>query len=348
MDRFVKIKRQTSSLSGFVGDVTTFNAIATMIDENGMICVYGPSGCGKTFMVHLALKNENWIEIHTAKDIPETLCESTCHVVIDSDKIDKSILDMKGKLSLGSTIFITKTIENIDFCDCIRVTRPSVDTLIEIGKKVFPKIDGREAALNSDGDIRSFLFNIQFSHDRDIFKTSKEYIHDLLCSDINIANEVNKEVSDHGYIWDIVYSNYIECGLNHNIAESLSLADIYDTRVYNNSWEMLDYFWISGVIYPLSNMKRPLNKNKLKPGISWTKFSNYKMRSKKLQSMPPNDTCRMLLFMMKTRPYEEALELLRSYNIKPKDIDVLNLLSLDTKIPVKQVKRFKSDLAAGS
>lgn len=348
MDRFIKIKRAASSPSGFVGDVTAFNAIASMIDENRMFCVYGPSGCGKTFMVHLALKNKNWIEIHAARDIPETLNESTCHVVVDSDKIDKSILDFRGKLSLGSTIFISKTIENIDFCDCIRVPKPGVETLIEIGRKVFPKLDGREAAERSDGDIRAFLFNIQFSHDRDIFKTSKDYIHDLLCSNENILNELNKDICDHGYIWDIVYSNYLEGGINPDIADSLSVADIYDTRVYNNAWEMLDYFWISGVIYPIFEMKRPLIRSKLKSGIAWTKFSNYKMRSKKLQNMPPNDTCRMLLFMAKTRPYDEALELLKSYNIKPKDVDVLNLLSLDTKIPVKQVKRFKSDLAADS
>lgn len=347
MDRYIKINKSNTKAGGFIGDVTSFNAIATMIDNNCAFCVYGPSGVGKTYMVHLALKNKSWVEVSSVTDIP-LLSESTCHVVIDSNKIDKSILELKGKLSLGSTILITKSIENIDFCDCIKISPPTIDTLIAIGKKAYPMIDCRKAAKESDGDVRSFLFNLQFEGKKDVFKTSKDYIHDLLCSNSDITNELNESISDHGYIWDIVYTNHflhVNDDMNSSIADSLSLADTYDNRIYNNSWDMLDHFWVAGVVTPISLMKRPLDRSKLKPGVAWTKFSNYKMRTKKLKTLPDNDICRMLLFMMKTLPYEDALKLLKSHNIGPKDVDVLNLLSLYSKIPVKTIKKFKTDLA---
>jgi hypothetical protein len=347
MDKFIKIKRDTR-VSGFIGDVITFNSIATIIDNNDMICVYGPSGVGKTYMVSLALKNKNWVEISSLDEIPLLAC-STCHVVIDSDKIDKSFLNHKKKVSLGSTIFITKTIDKIDFCDCIKIAPPSIETLIQIGRKESYKtpIDHmRKCAEKCGGDIRTFIFSLQFETTKDTFKTSKSYIYDKLSSTESVLADLGKDVSDHGYIWDIVYTNYMMGGLNPEIADSLSSADIIDSKIYNNSWELIDYFWLNAITYPIEKMSRPLERQKIKPGVSWTKFSNYKMKKKKLQSLPPNDICRTIIFMLKRLSHEESIKLLKSYNIKPKDVDVLNLLYFDAKLPVKTVKRLKSDLSS--
>lgn len=349
MDRFIKVKRDTRP-SGFIGDVTAFNSIATIIDDNGMVCVYGPSGVGKTYIVNLALKDKNWVEISSMKDIP-LIEESTCHVVIDADKIDKSFLDHGKKISLGSTIFITKKIDNINFCDCIKINPPTIDTLVQIGRKTNSKISLdflTKCAEKCNGDIRAFLFSLQFDAERDMFRSSKEYIHDKLCSNEDILSDLGKDINDHGYIWDIVYTNYPIGGLDPDIADSMSIADMYDARVYNNSWDMMDHFWLNGITYPICKLNRPLEKAALKPGIAWTKFSNYRMRKKKLSTMPPNDICRTIMYMIKRVPYEEALELLKSYNMKSKDMDVLNLLCLDSKIPVKTIKKFKNDLSSDS
>jgi hypothetical protein len=347
MDKFIKITRNTTP-TGFIGDVILFNTIANIIDENKMVCIYGPRGVGKTYMVHLVLKNKNWVETTSMKDMP-LLCESTCHVVVDSEKIDKSILDHRNKLSLGSTIIITNTISDIDFCECIYVPAPSVDMIVEIGKKMYPKMcinHLKQTALESCGDIRSFIFSLQFRDKRDMFKTSKDYIHDILCSNVDMISHVGKDVTDHGYLWDIVYSNHIQAGLDPDITDSLSLADVYDTRLYNNSWDMMDYFWLSAIIYPVWKMKRPLTRASLKPGVAWTKYSNFRMKSKKLSKLPPNDICSMLLYMMRTLPHEECIELLKSYNITPKDVDTINSLSFESKIPVKIIKKIKSDLSS--
>jgi hypothetical protein len=348
MDQFISIKRDAST-SGFIGDVTIFNEIATAIDDNILVCVYGPGGAGKTYMVQLALKNKNWVEVTTTKDIP-TLSDSACHVVIDSDKIDKSIIEHDGKLSFGSTILISKNAVNIGNCKCIEVPKPSMDDMISICKKLHPKMKIEHishCAKKCDGDIRALLFSLQFNDNRDVFKTSKEYIFDLLKKGGSNAYEhINKDVSDHGYIWDIVFTNYAHNGLNNDIAQSLSDADVYDTRIYGNSWELMDHFWVSGVIYPLCNMKGPICESKLKPGSAWTKFSNFKMKEKRLKSLPSIDMCNHITKIMSIAPHDDVINILRSYNIKAKDIDILNSLNLFTKIPIKKIKKIKTDLTA--
>ena len=349
MDKFIKIKRANAPPSGFIGDVTVFNTIATAVDNNELICVYGLRGVGKTYMVGLALKNTNWVEVSTMKDIP-LLKDSTCHVIIDSEKIDKSILEHRGRLSMGSTIIITNNIHDIDFCECIYVPAPEIDTLISIGRKVYPKMDIsrlKKVAAESKNDIRIFLFSLQFGNHRDIFKTSKDYIHDILCSEHDILKDIGKDVTDHGYIWDVVYTNYPMGGtVDADIADNISSADVYDTKIYNNSWDMMDHFWVSGITYPIWKMNRPLERSTLKPGTAWTKFSNYKMKSKKLSKLPPNDTCRTILQMMKILSHQEIITLLKSYNLQPKDIDTINSLSLFAKIPVKVIKKIKTDLSS--
>tara|TARA_R110002073_G_scaffold140647_1_gene291585 strand:+ start:186 stop:347 length:162 start_codon:yes stop_codon:yes gene_type:complete len=50
--------------------------------------------------------------------------------------------------------------------------------------------------------------------------------------------------------------------------------------------------------------------------------------------------------MMKILSHQEIITLLKSYNLQPKDIDTINSLSLFAKIPVKVIKKIKTDLSS--
>lgn len=348
MDRYVIIQKD-NNISGFIGDVDIFNTIATVIDDNGIICLYGPPGTGKTYMTKLALRNKSWVEVNTISDIP-MLSESTCHVVVDSITPDKSILDYGKKLSKGATIIITRTIEKITFCDCLKVDVPSIDILVKIGMKHYPRVPPatlKRRAMECNGDIRSFLFYIQFPDKRDTFKTSKEYITDLLCrpSENPIMKEIGREHADHGYIWNVIQANYIHVSDDPYIAELLSAADIYDTMVYGNSWDLMPYFWISAMIYPIQRLNKPIPLQKMTPGSCWTKFSNAKARARKYRNLPCRDILVVLRDMILKRPTDEVISYLQSYNIKPPDIDTINHTSLSNKIPVKKIQEIKKKLA---
>lgn len=339
MDKFVIFKKEKRIIGDFIGNLDVFNTIATAVGDNDMICIYGGSGVGKTYIVDLVLKNENFVEISSLYEC-QLLGESSCHVLIDSINIDKSILDHRKKLSKGSTIIVTRSCEKVDFCPCVELGPMTSDMIVKIGKKKFPNISEDKLQILADksfGNIRTFLFSIQFEDERDSFYTTKQFVSGLLTKEIDPMDYLDGYACEHGHVWDVIFTNQSQ--FNPEISELHSDADIYDSKLYNNNWELLSHFWISGMVYPI--MKMDCVEGPVKPGSSWTKFWNSKMRLKKMKKMPDINRLFLLKEMVIHKPTSEVIDILREYKITSADMDTMNHIALDNKIKTKKLQEIK-------
>jgi hypothetical protein len=161
-------------------------------------------------------------------------------------------------------------------------------------------------------------------------------------------------ISEHGYVWGVVHDNYVDapCADFVKIADCMSTAEILDTHIYNGNWDILPFFCLMSTVVPAIEINQVLDRSLIRPGSAWTKYGNYKMRRNKLntiQSRVPQsldlDTIKLLVRYCKLKS-PSAVPLLKSYNIKPPDIDVINHLVLVDKLTQKEIQNLKKALEA--
>jgi hypothetical protein len=79
----------------------------------------------------------------------------------------------------------------------------------------------------------------------------------------------------------MVHENYLDSKNDPlRLCEWMSLADTQDDYAKSAA-----FFSFLGVIVPSVLLKRSLREKDIRPGSSWTKFNNYKMRAKKFAAM---------------------------------------------------------------
>jgi hypothetical protein len=111
----------------------------------------------------------------------------------------------------------------------------------------------------------------------------------------------------------------------------MSLADTQDDYAKSAA-----FFSFLGVIVPSIMLKRSLVEKNIRPGSSWTKFNNYKMRAKKFAAMSrktPLDIDALSVlnaYCMKNDP--DAVDRLKAYGLQSGDLDVMNHLMLINKV----------------
>ena len=145
---------------------------------------------------------------------------------------------------------------------------------------------GKKAAEKSKGNIRNFLSYInEESDEKDEFKTPKEYIHDILCEKTH-ETILDSKLTEHGHVADIFQENYIDSkNVDYSRASmSFSDADIYDASIYEGKWELMPYYHYRPFLYQ-NHDKKPLKRENIRPGSSWTKFGNMKMRYQKVKAI---------------------------------------------------------------
>lgn len=324
MQKFLKFRKDNRS-SGFIGDLDALNTLVTVIEERGIICLHGPVGVGKSHLVRVALKNHHYVEISRMSDCGEQLRESYAHCVVDSYVIDKSILEHSGKLSRGATILITNHPEKVGFFPLLEVKPLSCKQMVDIALKENHKGDASRLdalALDARGDMRSFMNSLMFPDSRDLFMGSREWLYGMMCQGrtVDPMGEVGTQHCDRGFVADLVHSN-IPMGtktLNPEMYNLMSEGDIYDN---DKTWELVDYYWLSAVYYPLKLMDHRIPDCSMKSGTAWTKFSNHKMREKKLRGLPDRDSLMLLLKL--DDPHKMA-----SYGITAQHYDTINNISI--------------------
>lgn len=354
MDAFVKVKKQ-KNIDIFGREVVS-KTIRNIIDNNETLCIYGQIGVGKTFIIKQLLKGEIYVDFDYKTNL-ELLEMSNCHVIIDNIDTEGLLwkqISEKKKLSKGSTIIITNSIKNVDFCDCIHIEPLSNKLQIELVSKEYPSVVNHEFVLScihrARGNLRDLLLYVQNSDDKDIFMSPKDYVHKLLTEKGSYS--IGENVEDHGFSWGVVHENYIDAkNINHeSIIHDLSLADVYDSKIYGGDWNLLPYFCHHGVIKPCIEIGGALNKECIRPGSSWTKFNNHKMRLSKMTGIKNrsksgigvDEMC--LLRDICLQDQDKAVEIMVSYGMLPQDIDVMNHITLLKKIKPKAVQSLKKKL----
>jgi hypothetical protein len=338
MNRFVKITKQNVS-KNFIGNLDVFNQIADHIDSNQTFCVCGPPGVGKTHMVEMLLNDKEWVT--------EPSLDSYCHVVIDSNSIDKNIIeDVKkyGKLSKLSTILITQDVTNIDFCPIVQVPKAEVSDMLKIAKKdeTFLKL-----ATMCDGNIRNFLNALEFNAIPDNFAKPKQVVKDLLSSSsFDPWTLLSKGVADHGYMWSMIHENSIQSkNWDYRVADSMSLADVYDGLIFTGNWDFMNYFTLEAFVAPSLQIDHSINVSTIKAGSSWTKYNNQKMRIKKVKNMNLDiDRIHTIKEICRVKS-DNHLDILKHYKINRQDLDIINHLALTNKIKTRDLTTLKKKVA---
>ena len=362
MDRYIKI-HTIKEKPIFIGNQELVHSVQNIVDSNEIVCIYGDSGVGKTFLVNHVLHGLKRVDyIQKDEELLSRLKISDAHVIIDDIEIDKSFVDYLktgGRISNGSLIIIQRSVAKVDFCNCIHFEHPTLETIVQIGKDTFPTVPTNKLlslAELSNGNIRNYLYSIDFSDVRDIFKTPKDFIYDLVCKngDEDPRDYIGDSINDHGYVWDVIHENYLDFQtINYPVvAEYMSQSDVLDTKIYEGNWELIPLFSLVSTIIPAINLDHELKKDKMRPGSAWTKFGNFRMRSIKYKNLSNRTKYKLdhdALYLIRTltqKNPERALTVMKSYEFEPQDIDIMNHLSFFTKMKAREIQNLKKKLSS--
>jgi ABC-type dipeptide/oligopeptide/nickel transport system ATPase subunit len=349
MDAFVKSTPQKKDTRATLHEPET-RRLREYIDEGKNVFICGPSGSGKTFIVDNVLNNSNSIELHlemfSKKNILFT--ETRAYMLIDgyenSIHAFKQLVDKISDGGRGSLVVTSTDVHMLPNFELIVVPRRTPDAIASLT----PENPGaHQAALKCQGNIQNFFDYLAYSDTKDVFKSSKEIVADILCTPGPF--DFSQTIHEHGHICDVIHGNYLStkgCDAP-NIMESLSIADTYDTLMYKGEWGYMPYYICSGIATPKYYMGSELQPDSLKAGSSWTKYGNYKMRQQKLKNIQCNHSTQLSIDELSViRQYAASgnLEPLTDYKLAPSDFDVMNHLALGNKMKPNEVMRVKKKM----
>jgi len=379
MDDFVIISREKEKDRI---PLIKFDIFENLINEhlmNGkLFCIHGPSGCGKSILIRTILSDYTFIDIgadiiRSKQNTENTLSflEGTKSVVLFDD-IDtenqsfKIIVDFinNTKYVTGPIVFICREYLKLEkvFPDllCLEMPVPTSNQLDKLSQQILCGECPPELVYS--GNLRNYVialntfknFKLIVSHG-DEFYSTRESIVDLICKGgRGYQRFIGKGIEEHGHTQDLIFSNYEARGIEDSvkISESLSRADVMDSHIYAGNWDFLPYFTLDACVVPSQVHGNTLDKTKLKPGSSWTKHYNYKMRKKQVANFidrNPNghfdiDTFSYLINIITNSSLTTSLELLKSYDIRSRDIDLMNHIVLSSRLKGKTLIYIKKEL----
>ena len=254
------------------------------------------------------------------------------------------ITSKKEPLTTGSVVFVSNSVHIIPGFELIVVPKRTADEIasLEPGN---PR--SRLAADKCNGNIRDFYHYINKSDEKDVFKTSKDILIEVLCR--RGSFNISQTIHERGHVIDVIHGNYLRSkGSNVEvISESLSLADVYDADIYKGEWECVPYYTASGIAVPKYYLGELLKPEEIQPGSTWTKYGNYKMRLQKIQNIQHRNTTKIGIEELQIlREYAKAgdFEKCLKYKLEPGDFDVMNHLALHNKIKTSEVMKVKKKM----
>lgn len=323
-------------------------------------CVYGRPGIGKTHFVARELPNHILLDHMVLKgkqstiDFFDRLKYTSSAVVIDnwesvSDLV--GIREIMGPVSRGPLVVIAHTPVDLTR-DTIMYPMPVMtpEEIVLLAPPNHPH--AKRLADKCRGDVRIFIQSLTHDSDEsDAFKTPREIVEDLVTCRSPIIY-LTKTVHEHGYVWGMIQENYLDAkaitiDTCADIADSHSLADMYDTKIYaDGAWDtLMPYFLESACVRPCMLMKNSLNPVRMRAGSMWTKFQNMCMRRKKIRET------RMTHEALQTiRCYVEhgLFHMLDEYKLDASDVDVLNHIVVCQKLKPRTVEQAKKHVRSGS
>ena len=358
MDAFVKILPQKKERPQTLHQ-KEIDTLEKCIKDGENVFVCGSSGSGKTFIVNQVLDKTNSLELHSdffqkKHSYIDFLGDTSISIVIDGydqntyghkHLIDK-ISTENFRITKGSVVVISNSIHIIPNFKLLIVPRRSAD---EISSLESNNERAYVAAEKCCGNIRNFYHYLDFSDLKDEFKSSKDIIIDILCKPTKFDN--SQTVHEHGHVRDVINGNYLNsegCDMV-KISESLSLADVLDVEMYKGELRTMPYYICAGISVPKYYMGKLLRPGDIKPGSTWTKYGNYKMRYQKLKNIRERSGNRLSieeLQVIKLYAIKGDFSRALYYNIEPSDFDIINHLSLHNKLKSNDVIKLKKKMRA--
>lgn len=356
MDAFVKILPQKKDPTPTL-HTKEIQRLEECVKKGLNVFLCGSSGVGKTFILEKVLNNSNSIEIHSElfqrkSTFLDLIGETSFHIFIDGYDVNvyghrqlmERINSKKEPLTTGSVVFVSNSVHIIPGFELIVVPKRTADEIasLEAGN---PR--SRLAADKCNGNIRDFYHYINKSDEKDVFKTSKDILIEVLCR--RGSFNISQTIHERGHVIDVIHGNYLRSkGSNVEvISESLSLADVYDADIYKGEWERVPYYTASGIAVPKYYLGELLKPEEIQPGSTWTKYGNYKMRLQKIQNIQHRNTTKIgieelqiLREYAKVGDFEKCLK----YKLEPGDFDVMNHLALHNKMKTSEVMKVKKKM----
>jgi len=286
MDRFLKTKKAKNPPVDFA--------------SAKVICIWGPEGIGKTWLAEqtggIHLTDDVLRTKQTTLEFLERVRSSDRAIILDDYESVKDLVGLRELTGCPSTsqMFITaRSPIKLSFpVFNHQLGPPSVEKILKIIFSLKPEADPtlvKRLAEESKGSVRSVLQGLEFESDqRDFFQEPRQDCEVLLCKGAQGRVPTFRDVHEHGYMWGVVQENYVDGALDledlARIAESMTVADVIDERMYREqSWELMPYFIQSAIFGPSRLVNKSLKK--LRPGSMWTKFQNACMKRKRLDSL---------------------------------------------------------------
>tara|TARA_R110000851_G_scaffold7340_1_gene28588 strand:- start:448 stop:1611 length:1164 start_codon:yes stop_codon:yes gene_type:complete len=380
MENFVIIKREKD-----FEEIPKFlckdfeDSLDKSIMGGGVLCVHGPSGCGKSFIVKEILRNYTWIDFHCdilkSRKETEALFEKIrgTDSVILFDDVDIETCGWKysvdfinsRKYTTGPIIIVSrisdKIINQISDIKCIPAPLPTVKDINILGKEILKSND----LIFEDiwnGNLRNFVMAVNcyktsgLKVDRhDEFFSTQESVRDLICKGgRGYERFIGQGIEEHGHTQDLIFTNY-QCDSIEDcarVAHCMSEADVWDGQIYSGNWDFLPYFANQACVMPAKIIGNRVDHKSLKPGSSWTKHYNFKMREKHVENFIRRnnssnfniDFFTYLSVFIKNLEPDEIMKLLREYDIRSADIDLMNHITLQTRLKGKKILYIKKAL----
>jgi hypothetical protein len=326
------------------------------------VCILGKSGIGKTWAVADAYQGQiidlnadilktkqktiDFLERARSSDLPVVIdeYEALCDLV--------GLWEIKEPPSQGQFIIISQIPVKFDFP--IEVWNFPVPTFNDI-KRIIPDAPD-DLIREANGDLRHVIQGMNFKSDaKDAFETPRDFLSKLISKNTtdNPAHYIGHHLSEPGNIVAIIQENYVDAKNVDfaRVAEMISVADVFDAKLYEGNWGLSAYYSFFGCIYPASAVGHNIDVAKLRPGSVWTKHQNMCMRAKRISAMSKRQPWRELslddITTLKIYADIENVEMLKEYGIEPQDLDVMNHLSA-RKIKARTLSSLKKCLAASA
>ncbi len=318
MDKFVTIVKHKKLLSLTKSQEVLCEQVKKLLPKKTSICLFGPTGCGKTFLASHIFHNEKVIEL-THETVKVNFENTRSHILCDGVEVTEPVK------SRGSFVILSE--QKIEWCEHnIEVIIPS-EEVYQISKKYFEFDFDFDA---KDSNIHKVLndFELNLETVRDSFFTPLDLVKDIIKNKSNAWEHIGHSFCEHGYSLGIIHENCESL----EIPEWLSLADIEDVKMYqyqyDSSGPLFSFYGIlaPAIIVPSSTIVD-------RPGSVWTKYNNYKMRSKKYASMSNRISqttvdidSLMVMSLYCNKSIQHGVSVLKSYGLLSPDVDVMNHL----------------------
>jgi hypothetical protein len=355
MDSFIKIVEQKKEEPVATLHTKQIDLLKKYISQRKNVFICGSSGVGKTFVLKSVLDERNSVEIEkdhlkSKSHFLTFIKTAPKHAYIeDYDSDYKSLVERVSdgdRVSRGSLVVTSTNMCMFPNFETIFIPKHKPEKLLTLTDDRSPLVEN--AAFRCNGNIRDFFSYMEGFDEKDIFKTPKDYIKDIL-SDPNPIG-IPDSIHEHGHVWDIFQENYLDSGGVDvtSTAFSFSDADMYDTKMYTTGdWNLMPYFVLHALVIPKSKQGRVLDRDEIRPGSCWTKYGNFKMRNQKykeIQKRHGHDLHIEDLCLIKKYAENGHLQPMLDYGLTPQDFDVMNHLAVGSKLKQRDVTRVKKAL----